>query len=106
MRKGSYFGIQAVWSLVLSSLVWYGFLKNAHFDFFGNKDDSLAGMILFFGALLYLVLTIIYIVIGYKKVKNWKVWMIVVSLIMGVAIAFLGSIIPIFCSEWVYEAFN
>ena len=106
MSKGSYFGIQSLWSLVLSSLVWYGFLKNAHFDFFNNNDDSLAGMILFFGAILYLVLTIIYIIIGYKKVKKWKAWMIVVSLLIGVVIGFLGAFPPIYCSEWVYDAFN
>ena len=103
MRKGAYFGIQALWSLVLSSIVWYCFLKNAHFDFYHNSDDTLAGIILVVGAAVYLVLTIVYMVLGHKKVKNWSAWMIAVSLVVSVAVGLLGSFVVIYGSEWIHK---
>ena len=101
MSKGAYFGVQALWSLVVSSVIWFLFLMNASFDFYGNSDDTLAGIILFAGAAFYLVLTILYIILGRKKVKNWKVWMIVVSLVICAGVGFLGSFCAVYIPEWI-----
>ena len=86
MKKSSYFIIQILWSLVLSTVIWFFALKNASFDFYGNSDNSLSGMIIFFGGVVYLVLTIVQIVVGAFKVKDWHWWIILISLLIAGAI--------------------
>ncbi|MCR5593886.1 MAG: hypothetical protein K6F79_09110 [Saccharofermentans sp.] len=90
MRKSIYFIIQIIWSVIFSLIVWYLFLKNATFDFYGNSDNTIAGIVLFVGGVLYLVLTLAQIIIGIKKVKEWRWWIILVSLLIAGASAFLS----------------
>lgn len=105
MRKSVYFIIQIVWSLILSTGVWYLSLMNASFDFYGNSDDSLMGVILVIGAALYLILTIVQIVVGIKKVKDWRWWVIPVSLLIAGAVAFIGAFVAIYGSEFLNKLF-
>ena len=105
MRKSVYFIIQIIWSLILSTGIWYLSLKNASFDFYGNSDESLMGMILVFGAVLYLILTLVQIGVGVKKVKEWRWWVILISLLISGAMAFLGEIIAVFGSELLNKLF-
>ena len=106
MSKGAYFGIQALWSFIVSAVIWYFTLKNASFSFYGSSSDSFAGFIFVVGAAVYLLLTILYIILGRKKVKNWKAWMIPVSLLIGAAVGFLGSMGAIYGSEWIHKLIN
>ena len=99
MRKTVYFIIQIVWSLVYSTAVWYLALKNASFDFYGNSDDTLMGVILVLGAIIYLILTIIQIVVGAKKVKEWRAYLIPISLIVSGAAGFAGLFVAAYGSE-------
>ena len=105
MRKSVYFIIQIVWSLILSTGVWYLSLMNASFDFYGNSNDSLMGVILIIGAALYLILTIVQIVVGIKKIKDWRWWVILVSLLIAVAVAFIGAFVAIYGSEFLNKLF-
>ena len=70
-----------------------------------NSDNTLFGMFLFGGAAIYLVLTIIYMVLGYKKVKDWKVWMFLVSILVCVVCGCLGAAGAIYGSEWIHKLF-
>ena len=101
MSKSTYFVIQTLWSLIVSSVIWFLFLMNASFDFYGNSDNTLAGIILFAGAAFYLVLKILYIILGRKKVKEWRAWMIVVSLLICVGAGFLGTFCAVYIPEWI-----
>ncbi len=105
MRKTVYFIIQIVWSLILSTGVWYLSLMNASFDFYGNSDGSLMGVILVIGAALYLILTIVQIVVGIKKIKDWRWWVILVSLLIAGAVAFIGAFVAIYGSEFLNKLF-
>ncbi len=105
MRKSVYFIIQIVWSLILSTGVWYLSLMNASFDFYGNSDGSLMGVILVIGAALYLILTIVQIVVGIKKIKDWRWWVIPVSLLIAGAVAFIGAVVAIYGSEFLNKLF-
>lgn len=105
MSKSVYFIIQIVWSLILSTGVWYLSLMNASFDFYGNSNDSLMGVILIIGAALYLILTIVQIVVGIKKVKDWRWWVIPVSLLIAGAVAFIGAFVAIYGSEFLNKLF-
>ena len=105
MRKSVYFIIQIIWSLILSTGIWYLSLKNASFDFYGNGDDSLMGIILVSGAVIYLILTLIQIGVGVKKVKEWRWWIILVSLLISGAMAFLGEVVAVFGSEFLNKLF-
>ncbi|MBO4459933.1 MAG: hypothetical protein J5778_04665 [Clostridiales bacterium] len=90
MKKSSYFIIQIIWSFILSSAVWYLIIKNSSFDFYHNSDDTIAGIILIAGLAVYLILTVVYLVIGYRKVKGWRPWIIPVSVVLAAAMAFGG----------------
>lgn len=105
MKKSVYFIIQIVWSIILSTVIIYLFLKNTSFDFYGNSDDTIAGMILFFGAVIYLILTIVQIIVGIKKVKEWHWWVILISLLIAGAMVFLGAIVAVFVPELINKLF-
>ena len=105
MKKSVYFIIQTVWSLVLSTIIWYLTLVNSSFDFYGNSDGSLMGVILVIGAALYLILTIVQIVVGIKKIKDWRWWVIPVSLLIAGTVAFIGAFVAIYGSEFLNKLF-
>lgn len=105
MRKGVYFVIQAVWSLILSFVIWFLLLIVLSSTSNGKGSDELAGMLIVAGVAIYFVITIIYMVIGHKKVKNWKAWMIIVSILISVAVGFLGMISSVFIPEWINKMF-
>ena len=106
MKKSVYFIIQIIWSHIVSTVIWYLGIKNASFDFYHNSDNSLAGMIIFGGAVIYLILTLIQIGAGVKAVKNWRWWMIPVSLFIAGAIAFLGIFVVAYGTGNLNKTFN
>ena len=99
MRRTVYFAVDAIWSFVVASIVWYCALVNMSFDFYGNSDDTLAGIIMVAGLVLYVVLTIAYIVFGSKRVRGWHWWMGIVAVIVSVAMAFAGTFGAVYGSE-------
>ena len=106
MKKSAYFIIQVLWSIVLSTVIWFFTLMNASFDFYGNSDNSLSGMIIFFGGVVYLVLTIVQIVVGAFKVKDWHWWVILISLVIAGAMAFLGIFVVVYGTEFLHKTFG
>ena len=58
--------------------------------FYGNSDDTLGGIILVTGGVLYLILTVVYIVIGFKKVRAWQWWMSVIAVLISLGMGFAG----------------
>ncbi len=106
MKKAVYFFIQILWSFIVSVVVWYLVMKNASFDFYHNSDEALEGMIIFGGMVLYLILTVVYLVIGYKTVKEWRWWVILISIVLSGLMAFLGSIGAVFGSEFLNKTFK
>ena len=106
MKKSVYFIIQIIWSLIVSTVTWYLGLKKASFDFYHNSDDSLAGMIMFGGAVIYLILTLVQIGVGVKTVKNWRWWVILVSLVIAFACAFLSIYVVAYGTEFLNKTFN
>lgn len=93
MRKGPYFIIQAVLSLFITTMIWY--MSECFLDVAVNVEE-LSGtllspiIILVIGGAIYLALTIVYIVIGAKKMDDWRPWMIAVSIVIHIAMFFLG----------------
>lgn len=105
MKKTTYFIIQFVGSFFLATLIWYFVLMNASYDFYHNSDNSLMGIILFVGLIVYLILTILYIVRCYRKVENRKRWMIIVSVLICAVCAFLGAMGAVYGSELINKLF-
>ncbi len=106
MKKSVYFIIQILWSLIVSTVTWYLTLKNASFDFYHNSDDTLSAMFFFGGAAIYLILTLVQIGVGVKAVKNWRWWVILVSLFIAGAVAFLGIYVAAYGSEFLNKTFH
>ena len=101
MGKTGYYIVQILWSFVLSAIVWYLALVNASFDFYGNSDDTLMMFFLLGGGALYLILTVVQIVVGFKKVKNWHWWDALISLVVSVVVAFAGLFGAVYGSEFI-----
>ncbi len=101
MKKATYFIIQFIWSLFAASLFWYLWLKNAPFDFYHNSDEAIFGIILFVGLIVYLVLTILYMIRGHKRVKDWSARMIIVSVVICAVCGFLGAFAAVYGSEMI-----
>ena len=90
-KKSVYFIFQVIWSSIVSSVVWYLALVNASFDFYGNSDNTLSGIFLVVGMGLYLILTVAYIILGYKKISNWRPMVVIlVSVLIAASAGFLG----------------
>ncbi len=106
MKKSAYFIIQVLWSIVLSTVIWYIALKNASFDFYGGGDSTVTGMAIVIGGAVYLVLTIVQIVVGAFKVKDWHWWVILISLVIAGVMAFLGAFVVIYGTEFLNKSFS
>ena len=106
MKKSTYYIIQILWSLVLSTVIWYIALKNASFDFYGGGDSTVTGMAIVIGGAVYLVLTIVQIGIGIFKVKDWHWWVILISLVIAGAMAFLGICVVVYGTEFLNRTFG
>ena len=93
MRKGPYFIIQAILSLFISTMIWY--MSECFLDVAVNVEE-LSGvllspiLIIVVGGAIYLALTIVYIIIGAKRMDDWRPWMIAVSIVIHIAMFFLG----------------
>lgn len=92
MKKTSYFIVQILWSFVLTFVICI--LALLHLDFDSNTyypgAFSEAGSWLLGGMLVYFILTIVYIVIGYRKVREWRWWVVLVSLVLALVMWILG----------------
>ena len=106
MKKSAYYIIQILWSIVFSTIIWYVALKNASFDFYGNGDNSVTGMAIVIGGIVYLVLTFVQIGVGAFKVKDWHWWVILISLVIAGVMAFLGTFVVIYGTEFLNRTFS
>ena len=94
MGKGPYFVIQGVCSIVITSLIW--FMMFNFLDVALNATDTLSTttfspfIVLALGGVFYLILTVIYIIIGSKKVDDWRPWMIIISIVIHIVMFGLG----------------
>ncbi len=98
MKKITYFIVQIIWSLILAVVIC--FLAMLQLPGPGGEpiqtEEALAealapvGSVLLGGMLVYLILTIVYIVFGRKMVKEWRWWIILVSLVLAPVTFILG----------------
>ncbi len=86
MKKPAYFIIQLLWSFILATIIWFGFLSTASVD----GDNSIAAIMLFGGGAFYLLLTVAYIILGYKKVADFGIALIVVAIVINIVMLILG----------------
>ena len=89
-KKSVYFGVQIIWSAILSAILWFLTAKTA-FVITDKNDAWLLSVIIFAGLGIYLALTVAYIILGYRKISNWRPWVIIVSVFIAVAVGFLGT---------------
>ncbi len=89
-KKSVYFAVQVIWSAILSAIIWFLMIKTA-FPANGKTDARFFSFVFFSGIGYYLVLTVAYIILGYKKISDWRPWMIMVSVIISVVAGFLGG---------------
>ncbi|MBR4913918.1 MAG: hypothetical protein IKZ42_01415 [Clostridiales bacterium] len=89
MNKWAYFIIQFVMSTFIMSLVWYLFAVTNTETVTGEL--SFTPLFLFLGGILiHLVLTIIYILVGWRKVDEWRWWFILISAGINIVTFFIG----------------
>ncbi len=91
MSKGVYFFFQIILSIIVSSVVWYFYPASGAFSFSLTGNYKEGGMIFIGGAVVYLIITIIHIILGRETLKNWSKGIIVVTLIIAVIMFIAGK---------------
>ena len=91
MNKWPYFIFQFIISTILMSLNWYLLAVINPETATGGVDFT--SLYIFLGGIaLHLILTIIYILIGWRKVDEWRWWCILISAGINIVTFFLGII--------------
>ncbi len=94
MRKGPYFVFQAIMSFIISTLIWY-----MSFNFLGLATNNLETInsttlspfiVLLIGGVFYMLLTVVYIIIGVKRIDDWRPWVLVINIVIHIGMFFLG----------------
>ena len=87
INKWAYFIAQFVISLFITSLTWYLFFIIG----MNELETSFTPLIaLLIGTVVHVVLTIIYILFGWRKVDEWRWWCILVSAGINIVTFFIG----------------
>lgn len=87
MGKAAYIGIQIFWSFVVATAIWY-LSTNIIFMFEVSEENVLIPFIIMgIGFLIYTVLTVGYILFGYKKVDDWRPWLVGVSIGINIVVS-------------------
>ena len=100
MKKPAYFIIQVLWSFILATIIWFGFISTASVD----GDNTIAEVIIIGGSIFYLLLTIAYVVLGAKKVEGFGVGMGIVSVLINIITPVLGFFCALSLSSLVFNA--
>jgi hypothetical protein len=98
MKKPAYYIIQVLWSFFLAAIIWFGFMCTASVS--GN--NTTAEVIIIGGTAFYLLLTVAYIVLGFKKVDGYGIGMAIVS----VCINILTPVLAFFCALSLASVFH
>lgn len=89
MKKWIYFVIQFIISIFITSITWYLFSVISVTDVYGNM--SLTPVFLLLGGMaVHLILTVIYILFGWKNVDEWRWWCILISAAINIITFFIG----------------
>ena len=95
MRKGPYFVIQAVLSLFITTMIWY---MHLNFLDLAVNEETLTGTTL---SPFIVALTIVYIIIGAKRLDDWRPWVIAVNIVIHIVMFGLG-----FLTSTLFAAFS
>jgi len=91
MSKGVYFFFQIFLSIIVSSIVWYFYPASGTFNFSLTGNYKEGGMIFIGGAVVYLIITIVHMILGRETLKNWSKGILVVTLIIAVIMFVAGK---------------
>ena len=100
MKKPAYYIIQFLWSFILASIIWFGFMNTASV----NGDNRTAIIIALGGAAIYLILTVAYIVLGWKKVDDYGIGMTIVSVAINIVTLVIGFFVATGLSYLMFHA--
>ena len=100
MKKPAYYIIQFLWAFILAAIICFGFINTASV----NGNNHTAAIMLFGGGAFYLLLTIAYIVLGWKKVEDYGVGMTIVSVAINIVSLVLGFFAATGLTYLIYHA--
>ena len=103
MRKGNYYTFQALFSLLITGLLWsltVKFLDVAMNDFDQLENDVVTDavvspfLVFVLGVAFYFILTVVYTLLGIKIVKDWKPTIIIGNVVIFILAFCVGIFIP------------
>ena len=106
MSRRAYYIIQLLWSFIYSTILWFAFMYTTTVNPVEEGNNTLAYIFLFGGPVLYLVLTIIYIIIGAKKIDDWTIFVLIISIVINIAMGILGFFGAVFLSVFLVRNFG
>lgn len=89
MKIGSYFVGQIFYSFILATLIWFGFMASGSYAT-GVTSQYLQAAFIFGGGAFYLIINIVYMVKGRRKVQGWGAWIVPISIVITLVMALLG----------------
>lgn len=90
MKKVVYFLVQLIVSLLISSLNWYLFAMSLNYTDGAINVNPTPAILFLSGLAVLLVFTVIYIIVGWKKVEDWKWWCILISAAINIVSVIVG----------------
>jgi len=90
MKKWLYFAIQVVLSCVITSITWYLFMVIGSIESYTKSMDFMPLYLLLGGIAVHIILTIIYVLFGWKNVDEWRWWCILISAAINIITFFIG----------------
>lgn len=100
MKKPAYYIIQFLWAFILAAIIWFGFMNTVSV----NGNNRTAAIIFIGGAVLYLLLTVAYIVLGWKKVDGYGIGMTIVSVAINIVTVVIGFFVATGLSYLIFHA--
>ena len=89
MKKWIYFVIQFVISLVITSIIWYLFSVISTTTVTGETNFTPL-IIWLVGMVVHFILTVLYILFGWKNVDEWRWWCILISAAINIITVIIG----------------
>lgn len=100
MKKPAYIIIQVLWSFILATIIWFGFISTLSV----NGDNTTAKVIILGGSIMYLLLTVAYVVLGFKKVEDYGIGMAIITVFINIFTPILGFFCATGLASAVYNA--
>ena len=90
--------VRVIWTFIFSSVIKFITMNRFFIDIWENASRDVAETFILIGGTIYLILTLLLVMIGWKKIIRWKGWMAAFSFITGIGLSCITVYAPFLSS--------